>query len=127
MQCRVPSSSLTDSCTFAPPLEMRHVDLAHPTFIVYRRFTMKINLSEEADTGITGYSSTGDAGVAARLAALSHPARLAIVRRLAAADACCCKDVVRHLDLAQSTVSQHLKVLVQAGLVIYEPTRPRSR
>ena len=35
--------------------------------------------------------------------------------------------VVRHLDLAQSTVSQHLKVLVQAGLVIYEPTRPRSR
>jgi ArsR family transcriptional regulator len=29
--------------------------------------------------------------------------------------------------LAQSTVSQHLKVLVQAGLVSYEPKRPRSR
>jgi ArsR family transcriptional regulator len=88
---------------------------------------MNVALQENADHGATGYSSPGDAGVAARLAALSHPARLAIVRRLAAADACCCKDVVRHLDLAQSTVSQHLKVLVQAGLVIYEPTRPRSR
>ena len=40
---------------------------------------------------------------------------------------CCCKDVVERIDLAQSTVSQHLKVLVEAGLVRYAPDRQRSR
>ena len=40
---------------------------------------------------------------------------------------CCCKDVVDTVDLAQSTVSQHLKVLVEAGLVRYAPDRQRSR
>lgn len=65
--------------------------------------------------------------LAAGLAALAHPARLRILRELAHRDACCCKDVVNRLDLAQSTVSQHLKVLVDAGLVTYEPDRQRSR
>ncbi len=60
-----------------------------------------------------------------RLAALSHPARLEILRHLAR-DQCCCKDVVRQLDLAQSTVSQHLKVLVEAGLVHHSMDRQRS-
>ena len=50
--------------------------------------------------------------MAARLAALSHPARLRILRHLSGRGACCCKEVVEQLDLAQSTVSQHLKVLV---------------
>jgi DNA-binding transcriptional ArsR family regulator len=65
--------------------------------------------------------------LAVKLAALSHPARLQILRYLAGADACCCKDVVECLDLAQSTVSQHLKVLVEAGLVDFAPERQRSR
>jgi DNA-binding transcriptional ArsR family regulator len=65
--------------------------------------------------------------LAAICSALAHPARIAILRRLACCDACCCKDVVASLDLAQSTVSQHLKVLVEAGLVRYQPGRPRSR
>lgn len=65
--------------------------------------------------------------VAAKLAALSHPARIEILLHLAAAEACCCKDVVQRLDLAQSTVSQHLKVLVDAGLVRLTPERQRSR
>lgn len=65
--------------------------------------------------------------LAGQLAALGHPARIAIVQELAFRDACCCKDVVERLDLAQSTVSQHLRVLVDAGLVLYEPARPRSR
>jgi len=65
--------------------------------------------------------------LAAKLAALSHPARLQILRHLAGADACCCKDVVECLDLAQSTVSQHLKILVEAGLVDFAPERQRSR
>ena len=65
--------------------------------------------------------------MAARFAALSHPARLDILRHLAGRPACCCKDVVERLDLAQSTVSQHLKILVDAGLVRYAPDKQRSR
>ena len=64
--------------------------------------------------------------LAARLGALAHPARLEIVSVLAANDCCCCKDVVGRLDLAQSTVSQHLKVLVDAGLVTMTPDGQRS-
>ena len=65
--------------------------------------------------------------IAARLAALSHPARIEILKHLSASRSCCCREVVDHLDLAQSTVSQHLKILVEAGLVRYEPDRQRSR
>src|SRR5687768_2968586 len=75
------------------------------------------------DTGCVG---TPDA-IAVKLSALAHPARIAILRHLSGQDACCCKDVVAHLDLAQSTVSQHLKVLVEAGLVRFAPEKQRSR
>lgn len=64
--------------------------------------------------------------VADRLAALAHPARIEILQHLAERDACCNKDVVSRMDLAQSTVSQHLKVLVEAGLVRHTPERQRS-
>jgi DNA-binding transcriptional ArsR family regulator len=64
--------------------------------------------------------------IAARFAALSHPARIAILRHLAEAQCCCCKEVVEQLDLAQSTVSQHLKILVEAGLVRLSPEGQRS-
>ncbi len=49
--------------------------------------------------------------------ALSHPARLAILKHLASLDSCICGDIVAELPLAQATVSQHLKVLREAGLV----------
>lgn len=49
--------------------------------------------------------------------ALAHPARLAIVRLLAERDECVCGEIVDDLPLAQSTVSQHLKALKEAGLV----------
>jgi ArsR family transcriptional regulator len=67
-----------------------------------------------------------DADTARVLAALAHPARLRIVRQLACLDASCCKDIVAQLDLAQSTVSQHLKILVDAGLVHYRPSGQSS-
>jgi ArsR family transcriptional regulator len=67
------------------------------------------------------------AGVAAKLSALSHPARIEILQHLAGVEASCCKEVVQRLDLAQSTVSQHLKVLVEAGLVRLTPDAQRSR
>ena len=65
--------------------------------------------------------------MAARMAALSHPARIEILKHLSASESCCCREVVDHLDLAQSTVSQHLKVLVDAGLVRFATDRQRSR
>lgn len=68
-----------------------------------------------------------DTELAVRLAALSHPARIEILCHLARADSCCCGEVVGRLDLAQSTVSQHLKILVSAGLVRFEADGQRSR
>ena len=64
--------------------------------------------------------------LARRIKALAHPARLAIVRALMQANGCSCGDIVRHLPLAQSTVSQHLKVLREAGLIRGEIGGPRS-
>ncbi|MEI5677477.1 MULTISPECIES: ArsR/SmtB family transcription factor [unclassified Mesorhizobium] len=72
-------------------------------------------------------SSAATKAVALRFAALSHPTRIEILRYLSGSEACCCKDVVGQLDLAQSTVSQHLKILVEAGLVRFSPEKQRSR
>lgn len=72
-------------------------------------------------------SRTEDQLMSSALAALAHPARIAILRHLSCNGACCCKDVVAQLDLAQSTVSQHLKILVEAGLVKFASERQRSR
>ncbi len=49
--------------------------------------------------------------------ALAHPARIAILEVLMAQDTCVCHDIVDQLPLAQATVSQHLKVLKEAGLI----------
>jgi DNA-binding transcriptional ArsR family regulator len=49
--------------------------------------------------------------------ALAHPARVAILRMLAKRQACVCGDIVDELPLSQSTVSQHLKELKEAGLI----------
>jgi len=57
--------------------------------------------------------------------AVGHPARLAIIRYLAARSTCTCGDIVDQLPLAQSTVSQHLKVLKDAGLIVGEVDPPR--
>ena len=62
----------------------------------------------------------------ARLAkAIAHPARIAIVRMLAESGECMCGGIAERLPLAQSTVSQHLKVLRTAGLVRGELDPPR--
>jgi ArsR family transcriptional regulator len=49
--------------------------------------------------------------------ALSHPARIAILQLLLKKQACICGDIVNELPLSQSTVSQHLKELKEAGLI----------
>lgn len=48
---------------------------------------------------------------------LGHPARIQILRLLSRKQTCICGEIVDELDLAQSTVSQHLKVLKAAGLI----------
>ncbi|MBK5278273.1 MAG: winged helix-turn-helix transcriptional regulator [Bacteroidia bacterium] len=49
--------------------------------------------------------------------ALGHPARIAILQFLAERKSCVCGDIVDELPLSQSTVSQHLKELKNAGLI----------
>jgi ArsR family transcriptional regulator len=66
-----------------------------------------------------------DEELAALAKALGHPARVQIMRLLARRNACICGDIVDELPLAQSTVSQHLKVLKEAGLVKGEIDGPR--
>ena len=59
-----------------------------------------------------------DDDLAAVMRALGHPVRLSILKILAERQSdCCCMDVTECLPLAQSTVSQHIKVLLDAGLV----------
>lgn len=57
--------------------------------------------------------------------ALGHPARVQILRILIQKNACVCGELVDELPLAQSTVSQHLKVLKEAGLIRGEVDGPR--
>lgn len=66
----------------------------------------KTELFEEQDKKLAGWAK-----------ALGHPARIAILRVLARRHACICGDITDELPLAQSTVSQHLKVLKEAGLI----------
>jgi ArsR family transcriptional regulator, arsenate/arsenite/antimonite-responsive transcriptional repressor len=48
---------------------------------------------------------------------IGHPARVAILQRLFAIDACVCGDLVNEIGLAQPTISQHLKELKSLGLI----------
>lgn len=49
--------------------------------------------------------------------ALGHPARIAILQHLISTRQCICGDIVDELPLSQSTISQHLKELREAGLI----------
>ena len=57
--------------------------------------------------------------------AVAHPARVRIVRLLISRKACLCGEIVDELPLAQSTVSQHLKILKEAGLIQGEVDGPK--
>lgn len=69
---------------------------------------------------------SSDARLARIAKALGHPARVRIVRMLLAQPACSGGHIFDSLPLAQSTVSQHLKVLREAGIVGYEPRGTRG-
>ena len=58
--------------------------------------------------------------------ALAHPARIRILEHLLKEDRCLCGHIVEVLPLAQSTVSQHLKILKESGLVQGEVEGPST-
>jgi DNA-binding transcriptional ArsR family regulator len=57
--------------------------------------------------------------------ALSHPARISILKILAQMNVCVCGEIVDLLPLSQSTVSQHLKELKRVGLITGEIEGPK--
>jgi ArsR family transcriptional regulator len=57
--------------------------------------------------------------------AVAHPARVRIVRLLINREACVCGEIVAELPLAQSTVSQHLKILKESGMIQGEINGPK--
>lgn len=58
-----------------------------------------------------------DVLLAAQLKAFSHAARLVILRYLVQHKGCICNDIVGKVPLSQPTISQHLKILREAGLI----------
>ena len=63
--------------------------------------------------------------LAALAKALGHPIRVRILRLLSDQGNCLCGDLATQLPIAQSTVSQHLKVLRTAGLIDGEVDGPK--
>ena len=61
--------------------------------------------------------SIADNTIANFAKALAHPARVAILQLLVNRQSCFCGDIVDELPLSQSTVSQHLKALKEAGII----------
>ena len=79
-----------------------------------------------SDQGPYALPADGSAEQLASLAwAIAHPARVRIIRLLISRDSCVCGEIVDEMPLAQSTVSQHLKILKEAGLVQGEVDGPR--
>jgi DNA-binding transcriptional ArsR family regulator len=96
---------------------------------------MPVALKKQACTPVTAppeapdlrpvEGAEADDELAALARALGHPARVQIMRLLVRREACVCGDIVDELPLAQSTVSQHLKVLKEAGLIRGDIDGPR--
>jgi ArsR family transcriptional regulator, arsenate/arsenite/antimonite-responsive transcriptional repressor len=70
-----------------------------------------------APAPVTDVEAPDDERLAQLAKALGHPARVTILRLLTARRTCVTGDVVAELPLAQSTVSEHLRILREAGLV----------
>ena len=66
-----------------------------------------------------------DEDIALIAKALSHPARIQIIRLLLSKKTCIGGDIVDVVGLAQSTVSEHLRILKASGIISGEITRPR--
>ena len=70
-------------------------------------------------------SQTENEDIAVLAKALGHPARVGIVRMLHEKQSCIGCDIVDEIGLAQSTTSEHLRILKSAGIISGEIERPR--
>jgi ArsR family transcriptional regulator len=68
---------------------------------------------------------TADEELATLAKAVAHPARVRILRLLSRKEARVCSEIVGELPLAQSTVSEHLRILKEAGLIRSREDGPR--
>jgi ArsR family transcriptional regulator len=75
--------------------------------------------------GVALESHSSDEELASLAKALAHPARLQIIRLLLEKKTCIGCDIVDEIGLAQSTVSEHLRILKSSGIITGEITRPR--
>jgi ArsR family transcriptional regulator len=66
-----------------------------------------------------------DEDIALIAKALAHPVRIQIIRLLLSKKTCIGGDIVDVVGLAQSTVSEHLRILKASGIITGEITRPR--
>jgi ArsR family transcriptional regulator len=82
--------------------------------------------SRKNNNNICEGSDFDSEGFASMCKALGHPVRVMIVNYLKGIDQCLCGDIVDQLPLAQSTVSQHLKCLKDAGLIKGEVEGPKT-
>ena len=69
--------------------------------------------------------NTTDEDIALIAKALAHPVRIQIIRLLLSKKTCIGGDIVDVVGLAQSTVSEHLRILKASGIITGEITRPR--
>lgn len=88
--------------------------------------TRKLQQQSCCDASSVSLPNDESAEQLAQLAwAVAHPARVRIVRLLISRQACVCGEIVDQLPLAQSTVSQHLKILKESGLIQGEVDGPK--
>ena len=81
------------------------------------------NAVEQLAAPVEGPEADGE--LAAFAKAIAHPTRVRILRMLARKEARMCSHIVDELPLAQSTVSEHLRILRRAGLVQANENGPR--
>ncbi|MBI5589549.1 MAG: winged helix-turn-helix transcriptional regulator [Deltaproteobacteria bacterium] len=81
---------------------------------------------QDPEDQLPGSNETNIVAFARICKALGHPARVRIVEHLRSMDQCICGKIVDILPLAQSTVSQHLKCLKNAGLIQGNVEGPRT-
>jgi ArsR family transcriptional regulator, arsenate/arsenite/antimonite-responsive transcriptional repressor len=75
---------------------------------------MEMNAAAKGNQTASGVS---DERLAALAKALGHPARVRILRLLSVRDTCVTRELAPELELAASTVSEHLRILREAGLI----------
>lgn len=78
-----------------------------------------------AETVAPVVSTKNDESLAKLAWAIAHPARVRLLRLLIAKSACVCGELVELMPLSQSTVSQHLKILKEAGVIQGEIDGPK--